>query len=153
MNRTALVIAALALVVLAVPGAAGAADRPEWTDCKLDKVPKQISRGKLLRQGLPVTVTCRTAVTFFVPIRIDDPRVKLDGDARNSDIGTMRFSPSEAGQTHRLRIKIAKGWPRRAIRSRRRVRVLAASRGIDCVEVDLAVVRGEREPDLTLFAA
>jgi len=30
-------------------------------------------------------------------------------------------------------------------------RVLAESRGIACVEVDLAVLRGEREPDLTLF--
>ena len=32
-------------------------------------------------------------------------------------------------------------------------RVLAESRGIDCVEVDPAVLRGERDPDLTLFAA
>jgi RecB family endonuclease NucS len=32
-------------------------------------------------------------------------------------------------------------------------RVLAESRGISCVEVDLAVLRGEREPDLKLFAA
>jgi RecB family endonuclease NucS len=32
-------------------------------------------------------------------------------------------------------------------------RVLAEARGIACVEVELAVVRGEREPDLTLFAA
>ena len=32
-------------------------------------------------------------------------------------------------------------------------RVLAESRGIACVEVDLAILRGEREPDLTLFAA
>jgi len=31
-------------------------------------------------------------------------------------------------------------------------RVLAQSRGMVCVEVDLAVLRGEREPDLTLFA-
>ncbi len=31
-------------------------------------------------------------------------------------------------------------------------RVLAASRGIACVEVSLALLRGEREPDLTLFA-
>ena len=30
-------------------------------------------------------------------------------------------------------------------------RTLAEDRGIDCVTVDLAVVRGEREPDLTLF--
>jgi RecB family endonuclease NucS len=32
-------------------------------------------------------------------------------------------------------------------------RVLAEARGIACVEVDLAVLKGEREPDLTLFAA
>ncbi len=32
-------------------------------------------------------------------------------------------------------------------------RVLAESRGIACVEVDPAVLRGERVPDLTLFAA
>jgi RecB family endonuclease NucS len=32
-------------------------------------------------------------------------------------------------------------------------RVLAESRGIACVEVDLAVLRGEREPELRLFAA
>jgi RecB family endonuclease NucS len=31
-------------------------------------------------------------------------------------------------------------------------RVLAEGRGLACVEVDLAVVRGERAPDLTLFA-
>jgi RecB family endonuclease NucS len=30
-------------------------------------------------------------------------------------------------------------------------RVLAQARGLDCVEVDLAILRGEREPDLTLF--
>ena len=32
-------------------------------------------------------------------------------------------------------------------------RVLAEARGLSCVEVDLAVLRGERVPDLTLFAA
>ncbi len=32
-------------------------------------------------------------------------------------------------------------------------RVLAGARGIDCVEVDPAVLRGEREPELRLFAA
>ena len=30
-------------------------------------------------------------------------------------------------------------------------RTLAEARGIHCVEVDLAVLRGEREPELTLF--
>jgi RecB family endonuclease NucS len=32
-------------------------------------------------------------------------------------------------------------------------RTLAQSREIECIEVDLAVLRGEREPDLKLFAA
>jgi RecB family endonuclease NucS len=32
-------------------------------------------------------------------------------------------------------------------------RALAAARGIDCVEVDIDVLRGAREPELTLFAA
>ena len=32
-------------------------------------------------------------------------------------------------------------------------RVLAGARGIACVEIDPALLRGEREPDLTLFAA
>jgi endonuclease len=32
-------------------------------------------------------------------------------------------------------------------------RVLAGARAIECVEVDLAVLRGEREPELRLFAA
>ena len=32
-------------------------------------------------------------------------------------------------------------------------RVLAISRGIDCVEVDPEILRGEREPELRLFAA
>jgi endonuclease len=31
-------------------------------------------------------------------------------------------------------------------------RTLAESRGIDCVEVDVEVLRGTREPALTLFA-
>lgn len=32
-------------------------------------------------------------------------------------------------------------------------RVLATSRGIDCVEIDVEVLRGNREPELRLFAA
>jgi RecB family endonuclease NucS len=36
---------------------------------------------------------------------------------------------------------------------RPQARVLAGAREIECVEVDLAVLRGEREPDLRLFVA
>ena len=32
-------------------------------------------------------------------------------------------------------------------------RTLAGAREIECVEVDLGVIRGEREPELKLFAA
>jgi RecB family endonuclease NucS len=39
-----------------------------------------------------------------------------------------------------------------AARVKPQARTLAESRGISCVEVDLEVLRGEREPDLTLFA-
>ncbi len=39
-----------------------------------------------------------------------------------------------------------------AERLRPQAAVLAGSRGIACVEVDLALLRGEREPELTLFA-
>jgi RecB family endonuclease NucS len=40
-----------------------------------------------------------------------------------------------------------------AERIKPQARTLAESRGLGCVEVDLALLRGEREPDLTLFAA
>ena len=36
---------------------------------------------------------------------------------------------------------------------RPQARTLAGARGIECVEVDLGVLRGEREPELKLFAA
>jgi len=39
-----------------------------------------------------------------------------------------------------------------ATRFRPQALTLAESRGIGCVEVDLAVLRGEREPELTLFS-
>jgi RecB family endonuclease NucS len=39
-----------------------------------------------------------------------------------------------------------------AERIKPQARVLAESRGIGCVEIDPAVLRGERVPDLTLFA-
>ncbi|HTY96079.1 MAG TPA: endonuclease NucS [Solirubrobacteraceae bacterium] len=40
-----------------------------------------------------------------------------------------------------------------AERIKPQARVLAEDRGIECVEVDVRVLRGEREPDLRLFAA
>ena len=39
-----------------------------------------------------------------------------------------------------------------AERIRPQAATLAQARGVRCVEVDLAMLRGEREPELTLFA-
>jgi RecB family endonuclease NucS len=55
----------------------------------------------------------------------------------------------------RIRLDPAFGSCRGVLAAQRikpQARVLAQARGIDCVEVDLAVLRGEREPELTLFA-
>ncbi len=56
----------------------------------------------------------------------------------------------------RIRLDPAMGACRGVLAAQRikpQARVLAEARGIACVEVDLEVLRGEREPELTLFAA
>jgi RecB family endonuclease NucS len=56
----------------------------------------------------------------------------------------------------RIRLDPAMGACRGVLAAQRikpQARVLAQARGIECVEVDLEVLRGEREPELTLFAA
>src|SRR5437763_9380135 len=56
----------------------------------------------------------------------------------------------------RIRLDPALGACRGVLAAQRikpQARVLAEARGIDCVEVELEVLRGERTPDLKLFAA
>ena len=56
----------------------------------------------------------------------------------------------------RIRLDPAFGSCRGVLAAQRikpQARVLAQARGIECVEVDLGVLRGERVPDLKLFAA
>jgi RecB family endonuclease NucS len=55
----------------------------------------------------------------------------------------------------RIRLDVARAGCRGVLaaqRFRQQAVTLAEARGIRCVEVDLAVLRGEREPELTLFA-
>ena len=54
----------------------------------------------------------------------------------------IRLDPSRAACTGVLA----------AQRFRPQARTLAEARGIRCVEVDLELLRGDREPELTLFA-
>ena len=71
-------------------------------------------------------------------------------------IGTIDAVEQLARYLERIRLDPALGGCRGILAAqvvKPQARVLADSRGIGWVEVDLAVLRGERAPDLTLFAA
>jgi RecB family endonuclease NucS len=70
--------------------------------------------------------------------------------------GTIDAVEQLARYLERIRQDAAKSECRGILAAQRiqpQAATLAASRGIACVEVDLEILRGEREPDLTLFAA
>jgi RecB family endonuclease NucS len=71
-------------------------------------------------------------------------------------IGTIEAVEQLTRYLERIRVDPAMGACRGVLAAnvvKPQARVLAESRGICWVEVDLGVLRGEREPDLTLFAA
>ena len=71
--------------------------------------------------------------------------------SRSSASGRSTRSSSSRATSSGSRSKaVAASSPRQVIKPQ--ARTLAEARGIHCVEVDLAVLRGEREPELTLFA-
>ena len=91
----------------------------------------------------PVDLMCRDASDHYVAVEI-------------KRIGTI--DAVEQLTRYLERIQTAPGLGRcRGILAAQvmkpQARVLAEARGIACVEVDLAVLKGERDPDLTLFAA
>lgn len=121
-----------AAAALAAPATAPAADRPEWTDCKITSAPKRFSMQKAFTRGIPVTFTCRTDVEMFLPLRIDDPNVRLSDERRNQAIGATKDREVKAGAKESVRVKVAPGWPRQVMRRHAKVRVLldiAADRG------------------------
>jgi RecB family endonuclease NucS len=70
-------------------------------------------------------------------------------------IGTIQAVEQLCRYLERIRVEPGMGSCRGVLVAqvvKPQARVLAESRGIDWVEVDLGVLRGEREPDLTLFA-
>jgi RecB family endonuclease NucS len=70
-------------------------------------------------------------------------------------LGTIDAVEQLGRYLERIRLDPATGACRgilAAQRFRPQARTLAAARGIHCAEVDLELLRGEREPDLTLFA-
>jgi endonuclease len=91
----------------------------------------------------PVDLMCRDCEDEWIAVEI-------------KRVGTIDAVEQLTRYLERIRLDPALGSCRGVLAAQTikpQARVLAESRGIDCVEVDLQVLRGEREPDLTLFAA
>ena len=91
----------------------------------------------------PVDLMCRDAASEWVAVEI-------------KRIGTIDAVEQLTRYLDFIRQDPAKASCRGILAAQRvapQAVTLAESRGIRCVEVDLALLRGEREPDLTLFAA
>jgi len=90
----------------------------------------------------PVDLMCRDGEDAWIAVEI-------------KRIGTIDAVEQLSRYLERIRLDPAMASCRGVLAAQSikpQARVLAESRGIACVEVDLAVLRGEREPELTLFA-
>ncbi len=91
----------------------------------------------------PVDLMCRDAEDEWIAVEI-------------KRVATIDAVEQLTRYLERIRLDPALGSCRGVLAAqiiKPQARVLAQARGIDCVEVDLEVLRGEREPELTLFAA
>jgi endonuclease len=91
----------------------------------------------------PVDLMCKDAAGEWVAVEIKRIGTIEAVEQLTRYLGFVRADPAKAGCRGILAAQLIKP---QAV-------ALAESRGISCVEVDLAVLRGDREPDLTLFAA
>ena len=91
----------------------------------------------------PVDLMCRDGEDGWIAVEI-------------KRVATIEAVEQLCRYLERIRVDPAMGGCRGVLAAQTikpQARVLAESRGLVCVEVDLAVLRGEREPELTLFAA
>jgi RecB family endonuclease NucS len=91
----------------------------------------------------PVDLMCRDADDEWIAVEIKRIATMESVQQLTRYLERIRLDPAMASCRGVLVAKWIKP----------QARVLAASREIDCVEVDIEVLRGEREPELTLFAA
>jgi RecB family endonuclease NucS len=91
----------------------------------------------------PVDLMCRDADGEWVAVEIKRLGTIEAVEQLTRYLGFIRADPAKAGCRG---ILAAQKFKPQAV-------TLAESRGIRCAEVDLALLRGEREPDLTLFTA
>ncbi|HTW41248.1 MAG TPA: endonuclease NucS [Solirubrobacteraceae bacterium] len=91
----------------------------------------------------PVDLMCRDGEDAWIAVEI-------------KRVGTIDAVEQLTRYLERIRLDPALGSCRGVLAAQTikpQARVLAGARGIDCVEVDPAVLRGERAPELKLFAA
>jgi len=91
----------------------------------------------------PVDLMCRDGEDEWIAVEI-------------KRVGTIDAVEQLSRYLERIRLDPAMGSCRGVLAAQTikpQAVVLAGARGIDCVEVDLEVLRGEREPELKLFAA
>ena len=91
----------------------------------------------------PVDLMCRDEQDAWVAVEIKRIATIDAVEQLTRYLERLREDPAMAGCRGVLAAQVVKP----------QARVLAESRGIACVEVDLAVLRGDKEPELTLFAA
>ena len=91
----------------------------------------------------PVDLMCRDAESGWVAVEIKRIGTIEAVEQLSRYLECIRVDPAKAGCRGILAARAIK--PQAA--------ALALARGIRCVEVDLALLRGEREPELVLFAS
>jgi endonuclease len=91
----------------------------------------------------PVDLMCRDTLDEWVAVEIKRIATMDSVEQLTRYLERIRVDPAMASCRGVLVAKWIKP----------QARVLAESRGIDCVEVDVEVLRGNREPELRLFAA
>ncbi len=91
----------------------------------------------------PVDLMCRDTADEWVAVEIKRIATMESVEQLTRYLERIRLDPAMASCRGVLVAKWIKP----------QARTLAASRGIDCVEIDVEVLRGDREPELTLFAA
>jgi endonuclease len=114
------------------------ADAPQWCGAGF-----RLARREWPTDIGPVDLMCRDAEDEWIAVEI-------------KRVATIDAVEQLTRYLERIRLDPALGSCRGVLAAqiiKPQARVLAQARGIDCVEVDLEVLRGEREPELTLFAA
>ena len=110
---------------------------PTWLEAEL-----RLDRREWMTEIGPVDLMCRDCDDGWVAVEI-------------KRVGTIDAVEQLSRYLERIRVDPAKAACRGILAAQKlkpQAAALATARGIACVEVDLEVLRGRREPELTLFS-